>query len=336
MRVCGVATLAVAATAIVVSIDGARVRGGEESLRVSANSEDWQVVVLGSSYCDWGNVYQYTHGAWPTKDLYPQGAFTDKQSWTSLVYKGSVLNYALGSATTDVSKVPANTGPNSEFPVSGGVQQLAMYNQAKTKSDRFNLAFVVFSDLMLNELYFDWVSGKDITSEQVMKEIANTYVELTRAVAETASALSSKSERVAKVIVSLPIDVMATPFGKAYLKGAESWSETVIKHVQNGLAGLSKNTTLFNKRCQLVVDSFSKEIIDAPFRSKAENETVVHSDATDQTFTIPLLNLTEPCISTSGHICQDPSSYMFYDTFHPTSVVHELWAEYMTALIKNN
>lgn len=130
-------------------------------------------VVIGASYADWGNVKSYTQGALPVAGIHPSGAFTSGFAWPSLVKSSrhvqKVRNYALCSATTDFAEVNGFTGPNSEFPVAGALQQLAMYQEnpasAVSQRRRSNLAYVLFPDVMLNDMYFDWVVGRNISSD---------------------------------------------------------------------------------------------------------------------------------------------------------------------------
>ena len=298
-------------------------------LKVNASSLDFsQLIVLGDSLSETGNVFTATDNMFPPESLgYFDGRFTNGENWidylardlglvtpTSIVevLDGAMaqggLNVAFGGATTEA----VNT-INSMFPALKDVSVL----QPGQISLLSNFAELVDSDA----LYILWYGANDylpttspdfIPFDTPETTVNNISYALTRVVELGATNILIPN---LPLLGSVPRANNLDPFFPAVEPNtAEQLNLLTTAHNQllsTTIEDLSTNLGSGVNLIPLEIDLLFKRVI-TEFNNTPEQS--------------PFTNITNVCLLNPA--CTNPDEFFFWDGIHPTSKTHELIAQF--------
>jgi phospholipase/lecithinase/hemolysin len=282
---------------------------------VNVKSKTIKLVSFGDSLTDIGNTYEYTQESWPRKYGYPKHAFTNDETWLRYLQRkltcksneqdsqkcfSNVLveNYAFGGATSDNTYVQGYTGPYSTWPVSGGAQQLQMY-QTKPTVSASQTMYLIF--LGTNDVFFQWVNGYNVL--QAASKAAGNVAQIVDSLRTTPPLQPTK------VVVFNCYPVELIPFATDYPASTFAGVSQTFNSVLAAALQKIRNNMTNDDNLELIdfqLTDFIKQTIDNAPAGVSRNTSCISGDY----------------YSGTGSICNDPSQYVFYDSFHPTSWVH--------------
>jgi len=189
-----------------------------------------KVAVFGDSLSDNGNAYKLTNQTWPLSTYY-KGRFSNGKVWPDYLKSAlgvPVFDGAYGSGTTDSTAIQGATGPNSNIPVPGAVQQINKYFKKNKKEDFSKTVFVVW--VGVNDYFF---SNFEADPNAVVKRIKGI-----------SSTLYKKGAR--KIILGNIFPVVNLPY--LSVVNNQTFSSFAISQA-----------TLHNKLIKELVKSFAKD-----------------------------------------------------------------------------
>ncbi|KAF9901888.1 hypothetical protein EC991_005590 [Linnemannia zychae] len=284
-----------------------------------------KLVVFGDSYSDVGNVYKLTNYTWPIK-AYNHGRFTNGLIWSEHVARHKhmkLLNYAFGSATTDSTYVPGLTGPASDIPVPGFIQQVDQY-YAKHPLHKKDLASSIFVvDFQGNDYFFDPTASPTVLVENIHNGI------------EKLIKLGAQN-----ILVVENFDYGTIP----YLAG----NATVAAMFSQAAVGQQK---AYRELEQRLSKKYGRNADPKhPFRSACHNDKRGYKKVTFGYYKLNdlltyirqpkvlkrmgITDIVHGCVSNDYKtVCKDAGKYFFWDAFHPTSKIHKALGDAITELI---
>jgi phospholipase/lecithinase/hemolysin len=262
------------------------------------------VVIFGDSLSDTGNVYNLTNGTWPISPPYYLGRFCNGPNWVDKLNISEISNYAYGSATTDNNFVQGFTKLNT-IPVPGVRQQIAMYFNNTNKS---NINFP-------STLYILWAGGNDFifNSSLTIPSIINSLMNSVR------DLLASGAKNI--LVFNQP-PFYAFPYISQLNQTALF---TALTYLGNNATQMDINAIQNNYR------NSSVQIFDiyTVITRILSNNSSTFSNTVNNCWNE--FNLTAVQI-----LCPDPSKYVFLDTYHFTTLVHQLIADAIQPFLSYN
>jgi len=284
------------------------------------------LICFGDSISDDGNTFAYTHSAWPISMSYPKHVFTDQATWVKYladlrkdsknVEKAVTMNYALGSATSDNFFIQGYTGPESTWPVSGAVQQFEMFQLETNQTGFYNpkkQQAVYFVLIGVNDVYFQWAAGKDPKDSEFLGGIATNIGNIVDHIVKNEVAHGHKGYR---VVVANAYPIETVPFAYYYPGQLDGITET------------------FNKLLSSEVEAKQKAYPDVEIH-EFDLSSVIYGIIEDAPASVSTIT---SCIQGDYFkgtqvVCKDPKKFVYYDSFHPSSWVHQEIAKQVNKLL---
>jgi phospholipase/lecithinase/hemolysin len=262
------------------------------------------VVIFGDSLSDTGNVYKLTNGTWPIVPPYYLGRFCNGPNWVDKLNLSQISNYAYGSATTDNDFVQGLTKLDT-IPVPGVRQQIEMYFNNTNKT---NINFAT-------TLYILWAGGNDFifNSSLTIPSIINSLMNSVR------DLLGNGAKNI--LVFNQP------PFyAFPYISQLNQTTYfTYLTNLGNNATGTDINV-IQNNYTNSSVQIF--DIYTLITRILSNNSS---------TFSNTVNNCWNEFNFTAIQIlCPDPSKYVFLDTYHFTTLVHQLIADAIQPFLSYN
>lgn len=257
------------------------------ALSTSSNPQNFDnIYVFGDSLSDDGNAFNYTSGQVPPSPPYYQGRFSNGPVWVEdlAVDLGLTPNPLTNFAVGGATTGSTNT-INSNLP--GLQQEISTFTTVNSTADP-------------SSLYVIWAGANDF--------LGGNVTDPTIPINNLSTAVTSLANVGAKniMVVNLP-NLGSTP-------GTNTNSQ-----ISNSLNTL---TAVFNSELATSLNSLGKSeninIVDLDINSFENN---IINNPTPYGFT----NVTQSCLDTSNlTVCSNPSSYLFWDSLHPTSAANQL------------
>ncbi|CAF0721644.1 unnamed protein product [Adineta steineri] len=260
-----------------------------------------KIIVFGDSNTDGGNVYKLTNNTWPITPPYYQGRFTNGPNWFDRLNASSKSNYAYGGATTDNNFVKGYTKLNLVL-VPGIRQQIASYfNDTLNTTINFN-----------RTMYILWAGGNDF--------IANSSI--------TVSSLTNSFMNSVRDLLKFGAKNILI-FNQAPIQVYPYFSR------QNLSATYTALTLQINNALQASLNSTRNNYTNVSIQTFDLNALVTKVVA-NQSY--PFANNVSKCwdnvnLTTVALLCSDPTTYVFIDSIHMTTPVHQLIADAVTPLL---
>lgn len=263
------------------------------------------IYVFGDSLSDNGNMYALSQHNIPSVP-YADGRFSNGQVWveylnTALGLPPNSLNdYAFGGSLTNSDQPP------------GLIQQSSNYLDNHLNLDPQGL-YIIWSGAN-NYLYPDEVEISDKTIQHAVNDIIYTITELA----------SRGAHHI--LVINLP------PMGDA------PWGHIVDQQRGNNSYStmLNVSSSTHNKKLLTAITNLQTQ-----YHKNHQLVHLMHFDAHKlfrQIMTEKMLpgitDYQHPCYTgdlfgRNGSLCEHPESYLFWDTVHPTTKMHETFAEYI-------
>jgi outer membrane lipase/esterase len=272
--------------------------------KASAQQFD-QYFIFGDSLVDNGNLFRLTGNQVPPAPYF-QGRFSDGPVWSEIlgsqfqIVPASTNNFAIGgSSSGNVNTLSGALGtqlPSLPFQVN------SQFNQFLTQGTVSpNALFVVSAGA--NDYLFLPTQLRATNTQTVVNNISNTV-----------TTLIDKGAR--NIIVSNLPTLGNTPQEQAL--GTASVSTNLAQsHNQNlniALGAIARSRSDVNI-IPLDLNALFTEVIAKPDR-------------------FGLTNVTQPCFDrTAGTLCSNRNQYLFWDGLHPTTVGHQIIAQYAASVI---
>lgn len=255
---------------------------------LSACAQTQHTVVFGDSLSDEGRLYQATHEQFPPAPFYA-GRFSDGPVWTEHLL-GTRENFAFSGAKSDYGNLlSSKLGPVVD---NTGLQAQIDDYLANHHSHQHTTYYI---NIGAN----DFLALNNTAAHAVEQPVAETVGNILDAAIRLREA---GAERV--ILIGLP-DLSIIPFA-AGLAPSEQLAMRLISQ--------TFNTLLENKSNRLGFEYFDLEGMVSSIMSNAQHHG--------------LTNLTEACFDEINHIvCSNPEQYFYWDDKHPTTVIHEIFAE---------
>lgn len=270
----------------------------------SASATPSRVVVFGDSLSDSGNVFIATSGAIPTSPPYYMGRFSNGPNYAD----GLATSYGLPlgpslAGGTNFAWGGARAGVSPDVP--SLPEQLLSYFAVTGGTAGGGALYVVFGGG--NDLR-DAVGIAGLGGDPA--PIIGTAV---GAIAGMLEDLANAGAR--KLLVPNVPNLGLIP------------EVTALEGTFPGISALATFlATQFNDALSAALDAFAGLHSDV-FLARLDTFGLV-TDIVGDPGAYGLTNVTDACLDTvTLAICSDPSSYLFWDTIHPTAVVHGLLAE---------
>ena len=255
-----------------------------------------KMIVFGDSYSDTGNVYRLTNGTWPIVPPYYQGRFSNGPNWVDRLSFIDKADYAYGSATTDSNFVQGLTKLNT-LPVPGVRQQIQIY---LNNTDKTSINFA-------RTLYILWAGGNDFIFNNTVPipSIVNSLMNGVRDLLAVGAQ---------NILVFNQIPFQALPYTKQFNQAALFTGITALANngILTSLQAIQKNNT------NASINMFDLNALMVKVLSNTSSLTFANT--VDQCW--DNYNLTAVSI-----FCQDPSQYVFADSIHITTGIHQLIAD---------
>lgn len=251
------------------------------------------MVTFGDSHTDTGNVYNLTNFQWPLVPPYYKGRFSNGPLWIDNINASQIMNYAYADATIDNDNlITGFTGPNNTIYVPSIREQIVNY-----------LAAVDLDSVDLrNTLYVIWAGGNEylinstLTSDKVANALLNAVYDL----------LVTNIQNI--IIINIP------PLHLFPIKNKNPRLGALINQHNNYLAtNISYILSNYGSVSIKLFDVYSL-IIDI-----LSNKTMYSFNTDDKCWDI-----------TDNHIvsqCSNPNNYVFIDSYHFTSAIHQIIAD---------
>ncbi|UJR08046.1 hypothetical protein I4U23_012323 [Adineta vaga] len=262
-----------------------------------------RAVIFGDSLTDTGNVYKLTNYTWPISPYY-QGRFCNGPNWVDRVNISEKLNYAFAGGTTD-NAVVQGYSKSLTVPVPGLRQQISSYiNSSSSTMMNFN-----------RTMYILWAGGNDLVYNPTMN--SSTFVNSYLNAVKDLIALGGQNFL---IFNAPPIQIF--PYFSRQNKSAYyiSLTNAVNTDLTTGINALK--TTYPNI-------SLQKYDVYTLFTKIMANQSFPFSNTVDRCWDV--YNFTAVAV-----FCQDPSTYIFLDSFHVTSTIHQLIADEINPFLSYN
>jgi phospholipase/lecithinase/hemolysin len=269
------------------------------------------LLVFGDSLSDPGNVSTATGGLVPFFPIYPDGQFTNGDTWATQLGANleSGLNFAYGGATAVLTEEP-----DAPFDIPDFVDQRAIYGASD----------VVLGD---NPLTAIWFGGNDL-----------------RVLLEPEGAALDPVALIGNVINEIVIginELATTGLNEFLVFGLPDLGR--IPSVVNDLeasAGATFLSTTFNTNLALTLDAFFGNVL-TPTVQFFDTQSFF-TDLLADADTLGITNLTDACVIADDDdtpeneffFCgADQDTYAFFDGLHPTQKIHAALAGAVTDFV---
>lgn len=266
------------------------------------------IIVFGDSISDTGNVFLATNGAVPVSPPYFNGRFSNGSIWVEALADAFELavtpllaggtNFAVGAAraSRDLEVVI----PQGSFTVPSLLSQVDLFFDRFGKADS-------------DALYIIFIGGDDIRS--ILIEGLDPMTTIDTAIANIATAISDLADSGArKFFVPTVPNVGRSPESAAL--GPDVPAEATDLSV------------LFNQTLNTMLDTVEAERSVRIFRL---DTFALLEDIVSNPETFGLTNVTDGCLDgdefSGGTPCDDPDSYLFWDSMHASVAGHAILAE---------
>ncbi|MGK7886847.1 MAG: PEP-CTERM sorting domain-containing protein [Crocosphaera sp.] len=292
---------------------------GLSALPMSASAANFSnVLTFGDSLTDSGNVALFTapnfqpvpFGGLMPSGAYESGRFTNGPVWvenlaTNLGLSaapslGGGTNFAFGGARTGPSGTTPPTPPSL-------LDQLAAFGLAT--------GGVAPTD----GLYVVWGGNNDVRDAAVIKQGGDDIgatATLTQAVTDIVTIIGGlKNAGAVNILVPNVSNLGVTPEATRGTPGLDTASTAVTLEYNTLLSGALtsfRNDPTFNL---IEIDAFA--YFSSVFASPGD---------------FGLTNVTDPCVDIAS-VCSNPSEFFFYDGLHPTAIVHQQFAQFVSTQI---
>ncbi|MFI4957242.1 MAG: SGNH/GDSL hydrolase family protein [Gammaproteobacteria bacterium] len=259
---------------------------------LNAIAADYKAVIFGDSLSDEGRLYALTDHEVPSSDYYYEGRFSNGGVWTEFAFTDRE-NYAYAGAKSDYSNQlePQLGAIVDDTGLLGQVNEYIAAHPDKNVND--------------NTVFYISIGANDILSlstddEATLKFLISgilQHIKLSMQRLEGAGATHF-------ALVGLP-DLAIAPIANDMTQAERKLLTTLSDH--------------FNEGLKIIATRYRAEYIDMD-----TFVTKVIRRANHYGFT----NVTDACFNDETfEICDQPSEYFFWDDKHPTTRVHELFAE---------
>lgn len=249
-------------------------------------------VILSDSLADEGRIYALSNNEFPPEPYF-EGRFSNGPTWPEYAYDARE-NYAYGGATSGFYNVLETTFGDL-VANTGVLGQVDEYIAAHPTPDDVE-----------NTLFYIAIGGNDLLSLSDMDEddalrVVKTVVDNILLAAFRLEATGVKHF----ALVGLP-DISLIPAAKP------------LTPAQRALS--SRLSSRFNQELKRAARSHGMEYIDM---NAFTQETLAHAAE------LGFLNTTDACVDAVAEtMCDNPEEYFFWDDIHPTTRVHEMFADY--------
>jgi len=255
-----------------------------------------KLITFGDSYVDNGNRHHsaraVTNGTWPLS-VYYHGGFSNGPMWNTRLAKTlsvRLYSFAYGGATASSAILQGATGPNSDVPVPGVVEQIAL--AVEEKLDWNDGVAVVW--IQGNDFFFDPSTTGGSVADTILKKAV--------------PALVKAGAR--KVLLLTMHDITKLPFFRS--------GETFLTNETAKAGFTSYNNGLWNG-----VGDLRKEF--PHLKIKVVDVSKVFGKMEEKPSTFGLSDVVDACLVIDGITvqseCAKPRSYMWWDQFHQTAGV---------------
>lgn len=269
-----------------------------------------QLYVFGDSLSDNGNMYALTNQYLP-RAPYFNGRYTNGLVWSEFLINqlglpsSALHNYAFGGARSDGDTPP------------GLLQQVESYLGLTPNADP-------------DGVYFLWAGANNY-----LYNTGSSLGDTNQTVQDVKSTIESLANRGARyfVVINLP-DIGTTP-----------WAAT--EDHKNGSQDFSRHMSLLSSQHNTLLKAYLEKL-PATLAQQGFLVTIVQVDMVailyDAIVNPQRLGLTdtnEACytgnlLGNYGETCANPENYLFWDTVHPTSTIHEELARKIKAALVEN
>jgi phospholipase/lecithinase/hemolysin len=258
--------------------------------------------VVGDSLSSDDHTFQVTNGQWPRVQFYPEHRFTDRWNYVDFlaqhlhIGEDSIVNYAIGSATTDSTVVPSATNLG-HTPVPGIRQQIDLANSAVTINPKSTM-FLLWAGA--NDYFFapEGTSDKKVYARQVASRQA-----------ENVQALIDTYPEAALIVTANLPDMGVLP-ALANDQAARTFSAHFNRYYAYFLYSLRRQYPAVNI---ILLDTFS-----------------IVKDITTNFRDYGLDSIDKYCVREDFEALVEgmhPDDHLFYDVYHFTSKVHQILAD---------
>lgn len=309
--------------------------GPDNGLRGGANGYD-SLIVFGASYCDDAHARPPNFRQSLKPPPYYKGRWTNGYVWneylSAVIGPGgrhtTLVNYAFGGATVSNSLNSAPV-PDLEQQISAFVSDLSALSAGAGPADGKSLIAV-------------WVGINSVTKiwNSVLKQEvqARTPIDVQNAIFKSQAQINSTVDQIFNFVTNLvhttafkaaPPDLLLLPIPPAQLLLVNFRAVKGNLSALRSLAGLSD---LFNTRFAEKLGSF-QDTLSPEQRVFTLDIPTIWRKLIEDPVSFKLTVVDQPCLTKSG-VCNSPGSYLFWDTLHPTTIIHERLALMMSDEIK--
>lgn len=276
------------------------------------------LVVFGDSLSDPGNIFAITSGTTPDPTLYPNGQFTNGNTWASKLGANfaSGTNFAFGGARAVANPDPVggDTDDNTDT-IPDFAAQRGIFNAAKP-------------DLGLgpNPLAAVWFGGNDLRAG--LANPANLNTVITKAVTEIVTG-------VAELLSGGLTDVLVFGLPNLGLIPEVTSLDAFLASIEaapagTAIAGATAATQGFNAALRSGLDTLT------PLGNVQFLDTfALFEDILANASSLGFTNTTDACILTlvPATDCSTDQGFVFHDSIHPTDRAHALIASEVRAAV---
>jgi len=266
-----------------------------------------EVYVIGDSLSDTGSFYELT-GFWPPSPPYAQ-RFSNGPVWPEYLADDldvDVDSISYGGAFTGtyiIEGVPLSNFNNVQYPQ-------YFPDPLPGVPDEIDMLLAEYpGGLNPKALYVVWAGPNDMFLGMMQPEAMQSI--LTQAVANIAEDVCRLGTAGARhfMVGNMP-DLSKTPF---VLGLGPDVQYQVSQAVMMFNAGLEQTLAGLPDACAETINIFdSYQVVNDLVASPAD---------------YGLANVTDSCLMPDLTVCDDPDTYMFWDTVHPTTKVHQIFAD---------
>lgn len=275
--------------------------------------------VVGDSNSDNGNMKMYTSGAFP----YARRQYSDSRVWNerwAMENKYLLVNKAFGGATVSTQINPTFSGPDEEWPMPGIIGQMDMlgyagaYKKCMDESNPINCIMVMqgISNDSLEELNkYLYAVGTGGDAAEAQNTLFTNMGALIPPMIEKAISHGFK-----KIVVTTAFPGSPTP----YVKSLDAGTAGAIAAIENGIQG-----TVLAKIAEVKANNPEVNIVVWDMFSEM-NEYLTENPKN--------LDVDTPCFKEYGDdLCANPRQRMWWDLYHPSSVVHQKMSDLFGAAV---
>ncbi|KAK0557112.1 hypothetical protein OC846_000759 [Tilletia horrida] len=277
-----------------------------------------QVVVVGDSLSDNGNVYRFTNHTWPADPAYYKGRFSNGPVWVEYLARdigphaggAPLIDLAYGGATVNNTRIQGYTGPNSTIPVPSVLDQISAYLKTAKAGEVHSSLFVVTGGA--NDAFFGL--GGAYSPSELAKLVAADLI-------TAAHRLYKAGAR--HFLIPSPPALQTIPYAQDFsissqpsLKG---FSDTFVSYLRANAIKVGKEATVTIFDQVKAFDSYISE------KSKRKGWHVkdaclvgVYGETKTRT------------------LCADPDKFVFWDIYHPTTKTHRYLARRALKALHHN